>query len=82
MIVRKDCVTFKIMDKEINLYSEDMKYGLSTIAEIDDQFYYLGDELPVVAAAIFAWQEVNDRDLTNEELRQIMIDNHLISEGI
>lgn len=82
MLVRKDYVTFKVMDKEINLYSEDMKYGLSTVAEIDDHFYYLGDELPVIASAILAWQKVNDRDLTNEELRQVMIDNHLISEGI
>ncbi len=82
MLVRKDYVTFTVMGQEINLISDTTAHGLSTVAEIDNHFYHLGNELPVISSAIFAWQEVNDRDLTNEELRQVMVDNHLISEGI
>jgi hypothetical protein len=82
MIVRKDCITFQVMGQEINLYSEELEYGRSTVAEMGNYYHYLGDEIPGIAAAIYAWQEANNRELSNEELRQIMLDNHLISEGI
>jgi hypothetical protein len=82
MIVYRDYVTLKIMGQEINLFSEELDLGRNTVAEINSRYHYLGNELPNVAAAIFAWQEVNGRDLTGEELRQVMIDNHLISSAI
>lgn len=82
MLVYKDHITFTIMEKEINLISDETVYGRNTVAEIDDQYYYLNDEFPSIATAIFAWQEVNGRDLTSDELHQVMIDNHLISAGI
>ena len=82
MIVCNDCVSFRILGQKINLYSEDLGYCLNTVADMGDHFHYLGNELPNVLAAVFAWQEVNGRDLTNEELRQVMTDNQLISEAI
>jgi len=82
MIVYKDYVTFTLMGKEINLISNETVYGLSTVAEINNHYQYMGNEPPNVATAIYAWQEVNGRDLTNEELRQVMLDNHLISDAI
>lgn len=82
MIKYKDYVTFKIMGNDINLFSEELQYGKNTVAEIDGHMHYLGNENPTISSAIFAWQEVNNRDLTNEELRQVMIDNNLLSQGI
>ncbi len=82
MIVYKDYVTFTVMGKEINLISNETAYGRSTVAELDNRFHYMDDEPPNVATAIFAWQEVNGRDLTNEEIRQVMVDNNLISSAI
>lgn len=82
MLVRKDCVTFDILGQEINLYSEETAYGRNTVAEIDDYYHHLGDEFPSISAAIFAWQETTNRELTNTELHQVMVDNHLISQGI
>lgn len=82
MIVYKDYVTFTVMGKEINLISNETAYGRSTVAELESQYHYMDDEPPNVATAIFAWQEVNGRDLTSEEIRQVMIDNKLISEAI
>jgi hypothetical protein len=82
MIVYKDYVTFQVMGQEINLISDETDYGRNTVAEMSDRYHYLGDEIPNIAAAIFAWQETNGRDLTEEELRQAMIDNGLISAAI
>ena len=82
MIEYKDYVVFKVLGEEINLISSETAYGRSTVAEINDQFYYLDDELPAIASAIFAWQEVNNRELTVEELHQIMEDNKLISNAV
>ena len=81
-IVYKDYVVFTILGEEINLISSETAYGRSTVAEINDQYHYLDDELPSIAAAVFAWQELNNKDLTNEELEQIMADNKLISSAI
>jgi len=82
MIVYKDYVVFTILGEEIALISSDTAYGRSTIAEINNQYHYLDEELPTIASAIFAWQEVYNRDLSNDELRQVMVDNKLISEAI
>lgn len=82
MLVCHDCIPFKIMGQKINLYSEAMKYGLNTVADMGDHFHYLGNEVPNVLAAVFAWQEVNGRNLTSEELHQVMIENNLISAAI
>jgi hypothetical protein len=82
MIVYKNYVTFTVMGKEINLMSEDLEHYRNTVAEVDGQYHYMGPEGNSIATAIFAWQEVNGMELTNEELKQTMIDNHLISQGI
>lgn len=82
MIMYQDYITFTVMGEEIHLISEELDYGRNTVAEIDERFHHMGNEYPTISAAIFAWQEVNGRDLTNEELKQVMRDNHLISDAI
>jgi hypothetical protein len=82
MIVYKNYIAFKLLDEEVNIISDVTAYGRNTVVEIDKVFHYMGDEFPGVAAAIFAWQEVKGRDLTNEELHQIMDDNKLLSRAI
>lgn len=82
MIVYKDYVVFTVLGEEIALISSETAYGQSTVAEINGQYHYLDNELPTVASAIFAWQELNNRDLTSDELHQVMMDNKLISGAI
>lgn len=82
MIVFKDCITYTILDKEVFLVSDDIGSGLNTVAEIDNNFYYLGNETPNVLAAILAWQEFSGQDLTADEMRQVLTDNELISAAI
>lgn len=78
----KNYLSFIVMGDQINIISDETSYGRNTVAEINGDYHYRGDELPGIASALHAWQEVNGRDLTNEELHQIMLDNHIISEGI
>jgi hypothetical protein len=82
MIVYKDYVVFTVLGEEITLISSETAYGQSTVAEINGQYHYLDNELPTIASAIFAWQELNNRDLTSDELHQVMTDNKLISGAI
>jgi len=82
MIVYHKCVTFKVMGEEIYLYSEELQHGRNTVAEIDDIYHHMGNEPPTVSTAIFAWQEAKGKELTTEELRQVMVDNNLISSGV
>ena len=82
MVVWKDCLAFKIMGKTIHLYSGETSYGLSTVADMDNHFYYLGGKAADITSAIFAWEAVNGRTLTDEEKHQSLIDNYLMSEAI
>lgn len=82
MIVYNNYQVFRILDEEVNIISDDTAYGRNTVVEINKVFHYMGDEFPGVAAAIYAWQEVNGRDLSNEELHRILEDNKLLSKAI
>lgn len=82
MIVYKDYIVFNVMGQEINLISDEIYCGRNTVIEVNDQYHYVGSEPPTIATAIFAWQRLNNQKLTTEELKQVMLDNHLISEAI
>jgi hypothetical protein len=76
--VRKDYITFIVLDQNINFISDECYFGLNTVAEIDDEYYYLGKVSPNISMAILAWQEANNREFTNEELRQVLTDNNVL----
>jgi hypothetical protein len=80
MLIRNDCATFQILGQIIHLYSEDLGYGLNTVADMGDHFHYLGDEIPNAISAVLAFQDVNGRDLTDDEFHQVMVDNNYIDE--
>jgi hypothetical protein len=83
MIVHKAYVTFNVLGQDINIYSEELDRCRSTVAEVGSgYFHHLGDEQPTISAAVFAWQDVNGRDLSSDELRQVLIDNRLTSQAI
>jgi hypothetical protein len=80
MIVYDSGILFKVMGEEVRLYSEEFEHRYNTVAEINHFFHHMGNEPNSISTAIFAWQEVKGRDLTTEELRQVMIDNGLLSD--
>lgn len=82
MFVDKSYMTFTVMGEELGIISDETSYGRNTVVEIKNRYHYMGDEPSNVATAIFAWQEVNGRELTSEELHQVMVDNHLVSAAI
>lgn len=77
----KDDPTFIILGQEVVVISDDLDWGTNTVANIGDTFHYMGPEPNTLPTAIFAWQEINNRELTPEELRQVMIDNGAIMLG-
>lgn len=78
MIVYHNCATFKVLESTIHLYAERMDYGYNTVAEVDDKLWYLGNEYPNLTTAIFAWEYINNRLLTKEELRQVLLDHKVL----
>ena len=82
MIVYKDHVSFTILGTEIFLYSETLELGINTVAEIGQHRHYLGHEQPTIAAALLVWQDVNGRELTDDEFKQVLVDNNLSSSAV
>jgi hypothetical protein len=69
-------LNFRINQFIIYLHSEEMSWGKNTVAEIDNKVFYLGDVVPNINNAILAFQELNNVKLTNDELKQVLIDNN------
>lgn len=82
MIIFKDYKTFSVLGSEINIIHDYKANCAISVAEINDKIYYLGSEGSGISAAVFAWQNINGRDLTSEEFRQVLVDNNLISDAI
>ena len=82
MIVFEDNIVYNVLGRKVTLISDVINDSQNTVAEIDKVYYYLGNETANVLAAVLAWQEFNGRDLTEDELDQVMIDNKLTSGTI
>ncbi len=82
MFVDKECITFKIVKDTVYLYSEDTCYGLNTVADVNNNLYYLGNRPANLNNAIIAWQLINKVILNEDQLRQVSIDNKLMSENL
>ena len=50
-----------------------------TIAEIDNNFYYLGERLADISAAIFAWEYVYDKKLSPEQINQVILEGKILT---
>jgi len=81
-ILYKDYITFYIFGEEYNMISDQTAYGISTVIEIGDLNYYLGEEHPTLENAMFAWQDLHDRDLTLEEFNKVLDDNNIVINEI
>lgn len=74
----KNYLTFQIFGQQINLISSETECGINTVAEMPDQYYYLGNEKANIMSAVFAWQEVNNREMNDKEINQVLNDNGFI----
>lgn len=71
--------TFSIMGSDVSLFSSETAYGWQTCAEISSNFadkvihnyHYLGDMFINIETAILAWQELNNRLLTQAEITEV-----------
>lgn len=73
----KDCLEYKIKDKKITIISDLINEINNTVAEIDNKYYYLGDETPNLLAAIIAYQEVTGLTISASEMHIILEENKL-----
>ena len=74
-IVYQDYTSVLILQEVYNIICNETDYGRSTTIEVNDTYYYLGDQDPVLASAIALWQDLHDRELTINEVDQILNDN-------
>jgi ABC-type branched-subunit amino acid transport system substrate-binding protein len=75
LLVYKNYKTFKILDDEIIVISNETEYGISTAVEINSTIYYLGLEEPTLENVMFAWQDFNETLLSEEQFEQILKEN-------
>lgn len=80
MIVHDDGISYRIFDSEVKFYADETAYGWNVVAEFNDKYYNLGNESVGIELAVSFWQEQNDKILSQDELKQIMISNQLIAE--
>lgn len=76
-IIYQQYNSFDILGRQVNISSEETCYGRNTVMEIEDEIYYLGDEYPGIATAIFGWQEHFNVELSTENLIEIIDTNKI-----
>ena len=72
-----DFIPFFVKGVLVNLVSTDTYAGTNTVAEIDKEYYYLGNAEPDIKSAIIAWQYKFGRTLSNEESNALIQENSL-----
>ena len=73
-------ITYSVKNTPINLIADETAYGFHVVAELNDQYYYLGERLCNLHTAVQAYQEVNDVILTTEEFELVLLENaHFLS---
>jgi hypothetical protein len=75
-----DFVSFFILGQEVNIISDETELGINTVAELNDQFYYLGDQPPDILSAIYAYQKVNNLILTSDEFQKVLEENEAFDD--
>jgi hypothetical protein len=81
MIVHQDYTTYLILGEEVHIISDIIDGVRNTVALFQDKIHYLGNEVDNLTAAIFAWQDINERLLSQEELKRVLYDNHITQDS-
>lgn len=75
-ILYKDYITFKILNDIVDVISDETDYGRSTVVVTNGKnYYYMGDEPPNLETVLFAWQDLNEILLSEEQFETIMKQN-------
>jgi len=80
MFLDKESLKFRILEDVVYMYSEEICYGLNTVAEVNNKYYYLGAEIADIHSAIHAWQELTGKQLSAEQTRFVIINNKFMTD--
>jgi hypothetical protein len=80
-VVYKNYLSFLICGERINLFSEKIEGNRYTIVEYSGIYNHIGDEPLGLSTAIIFYEQFHNINLNDEEMRQILIDNGVISEA-
>lgn len=75
-------IAYHVIGLKIELFSDHTAYGWSTIAEVNNEYYRLGDRLINLQTAVHVWELINDKKLSDEEIELVAIENGLKSQAI
>lgn len=69
--------TYWVLNKPIELFSDETSYGWQTFAEVDSVYHDLGDKLVNLHTAVEVFQHLNNVILTNHEFELVIMENAL-----
>lgn len=82
MIVYNTAVIYHVCGTPIELFSDETAYGWSVVAEVNNLYHYLGNQLMNLHTAIHLWQQLNNRILSQEEFELVLIENGKRSQAV
>jgi len=66
---------FKILKDTVSVYSEHINGVLCNVVELNNLFYYIGDEDITLFNVALAWQELTGKTLSTQDFQKIKDDN-------
>lgn len=82
VLIFRDYISFNILEQPVHLISNETCYGQQTVAEVNEQHFYLGHADWTLSTAILVFERVYGRELTKEEVSQVLRDNNFTSQGV
>lgn len=82
MIEYNTTITYYVMGSKLELFSDHTAYGWATIAEVNNRYHYLGDQLVNLQTAISLWEKLTNRSLNTEEIELVAIENGIKSQAV
>jgi hypothetical protein len=71
---------YKVLDLELSVSSEETSYGLNTVIEYCDEFYYIGDKPDNIETILDFCQQDLKIKLSHSQILDIIIDNSFLKD--
>jgi hypothetical protein len=82
MIIYNTALIYHVCGTSIELFLNETAYGWSVVAEVNNLYHYLGDQLANLHTAINLWQQINNKVLSQEEFELVLIENGTKSQAV
>lgn len=71
-------IDYQVLGSKFSFFSTKTVYENNVACIYNDKVYYLGSEIVNIELAIYFWEYLNNRFLTQKEISSVFLENNII----